>query len=543
MKNLKLLLLPVMSVLLSAGLPAQEIAPGVYWVYFTDKDGGSYQIDQPGEFLSERSVNRRAMQALGVDHHDIPVNADYLQQIESMGVEIRHVSRWLNGIAMIHMNDTTFQQVLALAFTDTIPWEPETDDLYFPPKSGMRRFDLPLGSGPGFDYGIAREQVEQVSCDGLHELGYTGKGVWIGVLDAGFYNMDSLPSFMPLYEEGRILGERNYVNESSIYDLSSSHGMAVSSIMAGEWDGNLVGTAPHAHYLLCSTEDSDRETRIEEIAWIEAAEYADSLGVDVLNTSLGYSEFDGYAYDYSYRDMDGQSTFISRAASMCASRGMILCTSAGNSGNDDWYYITAPADATDVLAVGAVDSTNVLANFSSRGPTYDARIKPDLTAMGKRAGYQYKDGRLTRGNGTSFASPVMAGSVASLWQAFPDLPSRDLIHMVRHSGHRSMNPDSEYGFGTPNMLRAYYSITRTPAKMQVGTLEVWPNPASSFIMIRIPESGEHMVRLYDLNGRLAVSLQVHLPGEMALPGTLPGGIYILEIRTSGYIYRSRLLKQ
>jgi subtilisin family serine protease len=458
-------------------------------------------------------------------------------------VEIKHVSRWLNGIAMTQMNESLFQQVLELNFTDTIPWEPETDDVYFPPKSGIPRFDGPVEPAPAYDYGIAREQVRQVRTDGLHQLGYTGRGVWIGVLDAGFYNMDSLPSFSRLYEEERILGERNYVNESSIYELTSSHGMAVSSIMAGLWDANLVGTAPHAHYLLCSTENSDQETRLEEIAWIEAAEYADSLGVDVLNTSLGYSDFDGNEFDYSYRDMDGRSTYISRAASLCASRGMILCTSAGNSGNDDWFHITAPADASNVLAVGAVDSTNVLANFSSRGPSYDARIKPDITAMGYRTGIQYRDGRLLRGNGTSFSSPVMAGSVASLWQAFPNLPARDLIHMVRHSGHRSLNPDSMFGFGTPNMMYAYHSITRTPFSMKEGALEIWPNPARDRIRIRIPEEGQQMVRLYDLNGRMALSRSMDLPGEMNLPPGLPQGIYVLEVRTGAGVYHSRLVIQ
>ena len=260
------------------------------------------------------------------------------------------------------------------------------------------------------------------------------------------------------------------MNGSSIYELTSSHGMAVSSIMAGQWDANLVGTAPHAHYLLCSTENSDQETRLEEIAWIEAAEYADSLGVDVLNTSLGYSDFDGTSYDYTYRDMDGQSTYISRAASLCASRGMILCTSAGNSGNDDWYYITAPADATDVLSVGAVDSTNVLANFSSRGPSYDARIKPDITAMGYRTGIQYRDGRVVRGNGTSFASPVMAGSVASLWQAFPDL-SFEIVSQAETGGGRlaaewlmrGTNTGSFRGLPPTGRRAAGGSITSTSA--------------------------------------------------------------------------------
>ena len=540
MKKLKIL---VALILVSLGIRAQEIAPGVYWVYFRDKEGNTYQIDQPAQFLSERSINRRAMQGLAVDRLDLPVSSAYLQEIEAMGVEIRHVSRWLNGIAMVHMDDITFQQVLQKPFTDTAPWEPVRDDLYFPPKSGTPRFDPPLESVPAFDYGVAREQVEMVRTDQLHEMGYTARGVWIGVLDAGFYNVDSLPSFISLIDEGRILGTLNYVNETSIYRQNSSHGMSVLSIMAGEWDGFMVGTAPHASYLLCMTENSDQETRIEEISWIEAAEYADSLGVDVINTSLGYSDFDGVIYDYTYRDMDGRTTYISRAASLTASRGMILCNSAGNEGNDDWFYITAPADAIDILTVGAVDSTNLLASYSSRGPSFDVRIKPDVTAMGRATGVQYWNGGLARGNGTSFSSPVMAGSVAALWQAFPGLPARELIHMIRQSGHRSMHPDANYGFGTPNMLYAYHTITRIPVRFNIGEMEVWPNPAGEHITIRIPESGQHQVRIYDLNGRVACSLQMQLPGEMELPPTLVSGIYIIEVRTPGYIYRNRLLKQ
>lgn len=540
---MKKLLLLLVLIMIFMGVWAQEIAPGVFWVYFSDKEGTTYQIDEPELFLSQRSIDRRAIQGLAVDSRDLPVSRAYLQEVEALGVEIKHVSRWLNGVAMIHMDDITFQQVLQLSFADTVAWEPVGDDHYIPQSSGIPRFEPPLESAPAFDYGVAREQIEMLQTHRLHEMGYTASGVWIGVLDAGFYNVDSLPSFIPLLGEGRVLEARNYVNESSIYRQNSSHGMAVLSIMAGEWDGYMVGTAPHASYLLCMTENSDQETRIEEIAWIEAAEYADSLGVDVINTSLGYSDLDGVDYDYTYRDMDGKSTYISRAASLTASRGMILCNSAGNEGNDDWYYITAPADATDILTVGAVDSTNFLAGFSSRGPTRDARIKPDVTAMGKATGIQYRTGTVARGNGTSFSSPVMAGSVAALWQAFPELPATDMIHKIRQSSHRSAHPDSNYGFGTPNMLYAYHTITRVPVQFNIGEMEIWPNPAGAHITIRIPESGQQQVRIYDLHGRLAYSLQVQLPGEMELPPTLVNGIYIIEICTPGYIYRSRLLKQ
>ncbi|MDF1574613.1 MAG: S8 family peptidase [Bacteroidales bacterium] len=542
MKKFKLL---VFLLLFLPGLQAQEIADGVYWIYFRDKAESPYRTDQPDQFLSLRSINRRAMQGLSVDQLDLPVNPDYLQEIRDMGAEIRHISRWLNGIAMINLNEAAFQEIVQLPFTDTLPWEPAKDGLFFPGRSGQPRFEAPLEPAPGFDYGVAKEQVEMVGTDHLHELGYTGAGVWIGVLDAGFYNVDSLPSFITLFGEGRILETRNYVNEASVYRQSSSHGMSVLSIMAGEWDGNMVGSAPHASYLLCMTENPDQETRIEEIAWIEAAEYADSLGVDVLNTSLGYSRFDGTLYDYSYRDMDGFTTYISRAASLTASRGMVLCNSAGNSGNDAWFYITAPADAADILAVGAVDSSNQLAGFSSRGPTFDARIKPDVTAMGKAAGLQSPRGGLARGDGTSFASPVLAGSVAALWQAFPELPARELIYRIRQSGHRSGRPDSYYGYGTPNILYAYHSITGIPARIKTGSMEIWPNPATDYIRIRIPEavSGLQRIQLYDISGKMTASKELELPGDLVLPESIKSGIYILEVRTAGGVYRGRLIIQ
>ena len=542
---MKKLILFFFLILLSLGVRAQKIAESVYWVYFSDKAGNGYQVKQPEQFLSDRSVNRRALQNLAVDPLDLPVNPAYLQEIRDMGVIIKHVSRWLNGIAMIQMDDELFNEVLQKSFTDTIPWKPEKLTLHFPPATGQSRFLPPLEQAPSFDYGIAREQVEMLRTDQLHAMGYTAGGVWIGVLDAGFFNVDSLPSFFSLLDEERILGTRNYVNGTSIYRQSNSHGMSVLSLMAGEWDGNMVGTAPHASYLLCMTEDPVQETRIEEIAWIEAAEYADSLGVDVLNTSLGYSEFDGGLYDYSYSDMDGVSTFISRAASLTASRGMILCNSAGNSGDDDWFYVTAPADATDILAVGAVDSTNLLASFSSRGPSFDARIKPDVTAMGKATGVQHRSGGLARGNGTSYASPLLAGSVATLWQAFPELSANELISNIRQSGHLSGRPDPDYGFGTPNMLYAYHSITGIPARMKSETMEIWPNPATDRMMIRIPEttSGLQQVRLYDMSGKLTLIQELELPGALILPASMKSGIYIAEIRTPAFVYRSRLIKQ
>ncbi len=526
-------------------LQAQEIADSVFWVYFKDKAGNGYTVDRPWEFLSERSVQRRGWQGLGVDQYDLPVNSDYVEQIRALGAEVRHVSKWLNGIAMVNADSMMFEQVLEKSFTDTVAWEPDSDEKFYPPKPSGQRFGPLLDIPPDYLYGVAAEQVRQLRTQVLHDLGYTGNGVWIAVLDGGFRNVDSLPSFEPLIGEGRLLGTRNYVNDLDVFRESSTHGMYVLSTMAGEWDGNMVGTAPHSSYYLCMTENPVQETRIEEIAWVEAAEFIDSLGFDLINTSLGYSDFDGDRFDYTYDDMDGQTTYISRAAALTASRGIVASNSAGNSGNDDWFYITAPADAPDILAVGAVDSTGIVSGFSSRGPSFDDRVKPEVVAMGVASGLQSISGGLARGSGTSFASPILAGSVASLWQAYPELSASELIQVVYESGDRSDAPDAAYGYGLPNFARAYWSVTRAPSFLQPGRLELYPNPARDRVMLKIPGElpGSHQLRMYDMSGKLVSSIRADLPGEVALPGPLPPGFYIMEVHTRNGIYRTRLIKE
>jgi hypothetical protein len=307
----------------------------------------------------------------------------------------------------------------------------------------------------------------------------------------------------------------------------------------------MMGTAPGAYYFLCSTENVHSETRIEELAWVEAAEYMDSLGFDVFNTSLGYSDFDGTEFDHEYSDMDGQTTLISRAASMLASKGIILCNSAGNEGNNDWYYLTAPSDASDIICVGAVDSTGFLAPFSSRGPSFDGRVKPDLMAMGRSTGIQYIGGGLARGSGTSFSSPVMTGSVASLWQAYPEVSARELIAFIRSTGDRYQNPNADYGYGIPNFIKTYWTISDCKQMNIPSAMNVYPNPAHSMIHISLPrsEQGEFLLSYYDMNGRCVAKAMHNLPGDLLIPGNLQPGIYILQLDTPGQIYRNRLIIQ
>jgi len=529
----------------AAGTNAQQIAQGAYWIYFTDKENNGYEVAEPEKFLSPRSIDRRAWQGLSVDETDEPVTPSYLEAIRAMGIQVRHVSRWLNGAALFNINDSVFHEVLQLPFTDTLSWEPLGGVKYFPPYPSGSRFTPPLESPPVYDYGISAEQVTQLDMDFVHRQGYTGKGVWVGLLDAGYRNVDSLPAFESMIADERLLGTRNFVSDSSVFRLRNNHGMFVLSIAGAEWDGYLVGTAPHASYFLCATEDVFRETKIEEIAWIEAAEYLDSLGIDVLNTSLGYSDFNGSEFDYTYADMDGTSSYISRAASMCVSKGIIASVSAGNEGNSSWYRITAPSDASEILAVGAVDSTGLIASFSSRGPSYDGRVKPDVVAMGRSTGIQYVTGLPARGNGTSFSAPLITGATASLWQASPEVPAKELITRIKQSADRYINPDATYGYGIPSYKQAYWLVsgnTPAPPGREMG---IYPNPAGDRVMISLSGNRHRMcaVSVYDINGKLAHADRVNLPGYLLLPENLPAGIYILAVETPSGILRERFIKE
>lgn len=536
-------ILTALLTVISLATTAQQIADSVYWVYFKDKTANGYSLGQPETFLSQRSVDRRAWQGLGLDATDLPVTRAYVDSLTGMGARVKHVSRWLNGAVIVDASSELFSLIIQKPFTDTIPWEPVTDDVFFPPAPTGNRFDPPLPSPPDLNYGISDFQIEMTDTHELHRMGYTGRGVRVAVLDVGFRNVDSLPAFTSMISEGRLLGTRNFVNDMDVYRVGSTHGTRVLSLAGAEWSGGMMGTAPHASYFLCLTENGGQETRLEEIAWIEAAEYMDSLGFDIINTSLGYSDFDSTIFDYRYRDMDGRSTFISKASSMTAGKGIICCNSAGNEGNKDWYYITAPADAFDVLTVGAVKPDREIAYFSSRGPSFDARIKPDVVAMGQTSMSQAQNGEVTAGNGTSYSCPLVTGSVASLWQAYPDLPARELIHIVRQSGNRVLNPDVTYGYGIPSFIKAFWKVTSVPAGAEPGRLELYPNPCSDHVMVRVPENTEELCTLhfYDLNGRRIASAFARLPGEISLPELLETGLYIVEVRTQKAVYHQRLM--
>ena len=381
MKKISALLLAFMA---SALFLTAQIAPNKYYVQFTDKDNSPYSVNNPQEYLSQRSIDRRFAQNIPVDMKDIPVNPQYILGVKNAGATIINPTKWLNGVTIRTDDPDVILAIEALPYVESIKKSPEKASEINVEKSYF--LNESYGTGPSasaqlkststFDYGAAYNQISMLKGDELHGMGYTGKGMIIAVLDAGYLNADELPVFDSLWDNGQILGTRDFVDGGPITFSKHFHGTMVLSTMGGNYPGEIVGTAPHASYYLLRTEDGGSELIIEEYNWVSGAEYADSLGADVLNTSLGYSVFpDDPSQNHTYEDMDGKTAPITIGADIAASRGMVVVNSAGNEGSSSWYYITAPADGDSVFSIGAVNASGVPAGFSGNGPTYDGQVK------------------------------------------------------------------------------------------------------------------------------------------------------------------------
>ncbi|MDF1548107.1 MAG: S8 family serine peptidase, partial [Bacteroidales bacterium] len=327
-------------------------------------------------------------------------------------------------------------------------------------------------------YGNSFAQIQIHNGHLMHQAGFQGQGMQVAILDGGFYKVDELPAFDSLRANNQILGTRDFVEgDLQVYD-ADSHGMKVLSTMAGNIPGKLLGTAPKASYWLLRSEQTATEFIIEEHNWVVAAEFADSVGVDLINSSLGYSSFDDKLTNHTYSDLDGNTTLISRGADIAASKGMLVVTSAGNEGFSQWRYISAPADADSILTVGAIMLDGRRAFFSSYGPTFDNRIKPDVSAIGLPSVVSGTGGEVSTSSGTSFSSPIMAGLVACLWQAHPELSNLDIIDIIKRSSSQFNAPDTSLGYGVPDIYAAHMFLKTSGSinsKLR-GTMNVFPNP-------------------------------------------------------------------
>jgi len=424
--------------------------PYRYRIHLTDKADTKYTLSHPEFFLSEKALERRNKQGVVVDSTDLPVCRSYLMKIANCGVDIIHCSKW-NNTVLIESSDTIkIEEIVKLPFVRKVRkvW---TCPFSVPFRDADRKKCVTNKyTADTTYYGVASYQVLMLNIDKLHNLGFKGRGMAIAVIDGGFYNADAVK----LLQNVKIEGSRNFVNSFDVFG-ESDHGLKVLSCMAANEPNVMVGTAPEASYWLLCSEDSDSECLAEEDYWAAAVEFADSVGVDIVNTSLGYSSFDDKNTSYIYSQLDGRSSLISKSASMAADKGMVVVCSAGNEGNKTWKKITVPADADQVLTVGAVNRSHINAVFSSVGNTTDGRVKPDVMALGERSAVVDVDGTTEWANGTSFASPTLCGAVACLWQACPSLTAKQLIELVRKAGDRAETPDNIFGYGIPDFWKAY----------------------------------------------------------------------------------------
>ena len=432
---------------------AKGDSQALYWVSLTDKAGTPFSVLKPEAFLSPRAIQRRANQGISIVESDLPVNPEYLQAVEATGAIVRYQSRWFNTL-------TILADSLALIQIQQLPFVKEIEYVgrYYRPKNN------PIRKRPKFKpynktndyYGYSSHQISMLNGQALHQLGFRGKDKLVAVLDGGFQGVHHSPFYDSIRVANRFYAGKDFVDiDNEVYE-ASSHGAQVLSTMAANLPGLYVGSAPDAFYTCIKTEDTRGEYLIEECNWVAGAEYADSIGADVMNSSLGYTTFNDTSMNYTYEDLDGRTSRASRAADIAFGKGIIVVNSAGNSGNDAWKYIGTPADAFFVLSIGATDYLGNKAGFSSFGPTPDGRVKPNISAMGQNiavaavAGYDVQVS-----NGTSFSSPLMAGMITSLWSALPDYSNAELVEIVQKAGHLFPNPSFELGYGIPDFLGAF----------------------------------------------------------------------------------------
>lgn len=429
----------------------------LYRIELSNKQGCQYTLKHPEQFLSERAIARRQRQHLEIDSTDLPVSQAYIDILQGKGVKVVGKSKWNNSVLVCSDSLSLPESISALPFVSSIT------KVYEEPDS-LKPFECPRRTKP-FDeitseHNSTAKQLSMIHLDELHNAGYRGQGMLIAVLDGGFQYVDHIPAFTRIKK----VGERDFVYPPSQNIFREhSHGTKVLSVMAVNEKDVFTGAAPEAEYWLLRCEQTLTESLAEEDFWTAAAEFADSVGVDVINSSLGYFDFDDDEQNYPYRMLDGHSMMISRMASMLAKKGIVLVCSAGNSGDESWKKITIPADADDVLTVGAVSADGINTAFSSIGPTADGRVKPDVMAMGGLCCVISGDGEIREQNGTSFASPLIAGAVACLWQALPGKTACEILELVRQSGDRYQWPDNIYGYGIPDFGKIV-----DPGKTRIG---------------------------------------------------------------------------
>lgn len=518
-------------------------------IELTDKKGTPYLLNNPSAFLSSESIQRKTNYKIPIDSADLPVSPAYLDSLRKSGkVEILCTSKWLNMVLIKTTDAAALSKITQFPFVKKrtpIASNPYAKMLSKTPDTVYATTTATAGKTikiSALDYGRSNQQIAIHEGEFLHNNGWTGNGVKIAVLDAGFNRYQNIGAFDSLRINDRIKMTRDLVENSNSVNEDDAHGMYCLSILGANIPGVMVGTAPHSSYYLFRTEDVNSEFPVEEFYWITAAEMSDSIGISLISSSLGYSTFDDPTYNYTYAAMNGKTTMISRAASIAARKGMIVMNSAGNEGGKPWKYIIAPADAEDVMAVGAVNTLKQIASFSSYGPTSDNRVKPDIASVGWNTFLISTSGNVVQGSGTSFSNPNIAGLIACLWQAFPEFNNKEIMDAVRKSADRYNNPDARTGYGIPNMRIAYGILDKEKQNRKAKTIlkndriKIYPNPfEEKMTLVYFNEkAGDLVLRLIGMDGKFLQQWQFSTPGgeyhffTLDKLITLPRGQYLMS---------------
>ncbi|MBX7181869.1 MAG: S8 family peptidase [Bacteroidia bacterium] len=528
-----------------------------YFVPFTDKDQTPYSLSDPQQFLSDRAIQRRQNQNIALDWYDLPVDPNYVQQVAATGVTVIARSKWLNGVIIQTLDANALAAVQALPFVVNYQpvamqgggnSQPKWKDLDNQASFKVEQDWLES------DYGASYNQLNMVGALGLHNAGFKGQGKLIAVLDAGFPFAFSNPGFDSLNARNGITMVKDIVTPGGDPTVSSisAHGAYVLSIIAGHLPGQLIGSGPDADFALIRTEDAGTENIIEEYNWVIGAELADSLGADIINSSLGYNLFDQSFMNHSFSDMDGQTNISSKGANKAASKGILVVVSQGNEGNSAWGRVVSPADADSALAVGGVDSLGNHASLSGRGPAADGAIKPNVSAKGFKTSYITTQGEVLQGNGTSFASPIISGLAACLWQALPTLTAWEMKNLIEQCSSQYNEPDSLLGYGIPNF--SYALILMDSPKPQSALsdelLFAFPNPFDGELDLRFYSTQNQLIliEVCDLLGKSIYKSAKHVfhnainTIHLDLPVDLEQGLYQVSIKTEKGNYTAKVLK-
>jgi len=517
-----------------------ESKNNIYWIQLNTKAGNPFDIKHPEQFLSERSLERRARQGILFDSTDLPVTPVYIDSLKSLGFNVKHTSRWMNGVIATYDSTKNIDSLNLPSFVSYVELRKG-----FRMKSKSDKFEK-ADSLEKNVYAHSSEQIEMLNGHKLHNYS-KGKGVYIAVLDAGFENADAILPFENIRSEGRILDTRDFVEPGNNVYEESNHGTMVLSCMAMNKPGEMVGTAPESSYLLLRSEDVDDEFPIEEDYWIIAAEFADSVGCDVINTSLGYTVFDNSDFNHNYDEYTGDSIRISKAANIAVSKGIVVVCSAGNEGDGSWRYISFPSEARDVLCVASVDSKRKIYYISSVGFENDTTIlKPDVAAMGPVTSLVSSDGQFVKSNGTSFSGPLIAGMAACLVGLFPDKKAIEIIDMIIKAGDRYPLHNDEYGFGIPDfgsiVEHEEDSLIVDYKQNLLSDIKFFPNPVSDFLFVNNNSTYKYL-QIISLAGTLVYSAEIPKGSFTLDTGNLNTGAYILKFKGDTQCQSFKILKQ